>query len=303
MNLSAGFTFEVGPSYRIDWQNQESHIHDSPVSVPDLHDVDRYNNLSIWEIDGRLATGYCNQFYAGVESKYGWVGSGNGTNRSLFINDTAQYFDTHRASVTGHTFDLLLFGGYRFYFLKNRLTFIPSGGYEHHEKRLIQNNGESSLNGDKLGFDRRDNFLHKDHIRGPFAGFDFEWTRCSSFFIFGAFHWNWYLYTSRASVNFDKFVDQDTTIENHFKSSVDANITGPSAFLGISYNLTKCAFLSLKSSYYYTYLNSGTKRNTLYTDTFFNGVSRIQDLLVTPMKMIQLNWSSWSIQLVLGYDF
>ena len=285
MSLNAGFIVEVGPSYRIDWQNQESHINDSPIPVPAFHDLDKYNNISIWEIDGRIATDYCTRFYLGAEGKYGWVTSGNGQNRGLFFNGPAEFFDTKRTEVTGHTLDAQLFLGYRFHFMCNRFAIVPVGGYEHHTKRFTQNNGEFNYNDVLNIVDLTNNFVHKDHIRGPFTGLDFEWGQCKNFSLFGAFHWNWYLYTALSSISFDDIDTPTAFVENNFKSSVDAHITGPSFFLGATYNLNKNAYLCLKTSYYYTYLMSGTKRNTLFTESISSDSVTNQNLYETPASI------------------
>lgn len=301
-SLNAGFIFEIGPSYRVDWQNQESHILED-IPAPPFHDQDRYNNVSIWEIDGQIATDHCNPFYVGVEAKYGWVTSGSGNYLGLFVNGPAQFFETDRTNISGHTYDLDLFAGYRLYYFCNRLSVIPVGGYEHHEKRFTQNNGRFSLNSNFANLTRTNNFLHVDHIRGPFAGLEFEYVHKCAFLLFGSFHWNWYLYTARSSVSFDRVISATTIDENFFKGYVNSRITGPSFQLGLSYNVTDHAYLCLRSTYYYTYLAHGRKTNSLTINTFTRGEESAQAFAETVNRLNQFKWESWAIQLFLGYDF
>ena len=302
-SLNAGFIFEIGPSYRIDWQSQDSHIDHSPVPVPLFDDQDHYNNVSIWEIDAQASTDHCNPFYVGVESKYGWATTGTGRSVGLFLHGPSQFFENHGGHVTGHTLDLNLFAGYRLYFWRGCLSVIPCGGYEHHEKRFTQNNGLFNFNDITYAVTRTNNFFHVDHARGPFVGLEFESVNKCAFLVFGSIHWNWYLYTARSNVSFDQVLSTTLHTVNDFKSAVRSHITGPSAMFGMSYNVTKNAYVCLKSTYYYTYLMNGNQLNTVVTDTFTHTALTSEALLVTSLKLKNFYWQSWAIQFLVGYDF
>lgn len=300
--LHAGFIVEIGPSYRIDQQCKNGHLLD------DEHERgnDRFNHLSIWEVDGRIQTDMANPFYIGAEGKYGWVESGGGQIRGLFYDDVdLDYFALKHGEVTGHTYDLTLFAGYRFYSPRLRSALIPVAGYEHHEKDLVHNRAVFLFDDilDDTKYSLRHNFCYRDHLRGPFVGFDFECAYTRRFFAFGGFHWNWYWATSRATLDFKETPTSTLTYADAFKSNDRAMLNGPFGYLGLSYSINCKVYVCLKTEYYYTFLCHGRKYTTLYSETQDVTGPTGQSITSTHFKLRDWNWSSWSIQLLLGYDF
>ena len=302
-SLQAGFYFDVGPSFRLDWQNSKSFLTEGDFD-PTFPDYERYNNVNVWEIAGEIKTDYCNPFYIGAQAKYGWVTQGTNSFRSLYVFDSDEnFFELNRAQLSGHTYDMQIYAGFRLYIVKNKLSLIPCGGYEHHEKRYTQNHGTNNFNGLLDFATSRDNFFHKDHMRGPFAGFDFEWLFRKRLLVTGGFHWNFYKYSSLGTTRFTTEPTSTATHSYGLKTAERGYVGGPSTYLAANYNLNNCYFVQLKTSYYYTYLFNGHRHNDVFIQDYIDSDLTTQTLSENRLDLKNFDWSSWSIQLMLGLMF
>lgn len=265
------FEAELGAGYRQDhfrWNMA------GPENQPNILSELTWKDLEIalFQAEGILEVYHV---YTRLTVDYGHIFHGRETDRDFAGHNRTEIFsDTRAKSNKGEVFDITWGLGYLFEYCG--FQFIPLAGYSHHEQHLhmhdlvVDFDAFSSHRGPLSGLHSN----YKAKWRGPWLGFDFNYSRCGKTTLYGTFEYHWARYRATGHWNLrTDFIDD-------FRQR--ANGQGQLYKLGIQHLFT-CYFGGSLEASYQTW-ETGHGRDRVF---FFDGF--------VDSRFNEARWHSYSI--------
>lgn len=285
-----------------------------------------WKNINIWQIEAKGKYVTCDNIYLRASGDYGWITSGKNRDRdSLFAGDgdySSYYGDSFEfadssSKVKGHVYDVKLAVGYQFHTCDDTFSVSPLVGYSWHgqhfkDHHLRQNNNGfvaydytssfsdytydySSYGYDYSSYDYSYDGEHSHYNtrwNGPFLGFDFDYSICCRWNIFGGYEFHWAQFNAKA-----KWDLRDDLLDGFRQHS--KNAYGQVFDIGVKWDMCDCWTLALRGEFQWWHAHRGHDRAKIAELEVGN--VKAKTFLEIPTRNTE--WCSSSVMLDLGMVF
>ncbi len=343
LSFSSAFAFfpeavesyvEVGAGYRSDtfkWgtnanpfgsgSGSSSYFGADGSSETGLRSQLKWDDLSIWLIEGRGRYITCDNIYLRGSIDYGWITSGKVHDRDFFVFEDApsREFSHTRADTKGHVYDAKIAVGYQFRMCDDSFSISPLIGYswrgQHFELKNLHDeflNSDSSFSsassssrsfsssyssyydsyssGSSSGSDR----LHSKYNTrwdGIFIGFDLDYRLNCDWTIFLDYEYHWATYHAKGRWNLRE--DLPNGFNHHSK-----NAWGNVLDIGVQWDLCEWT-LALRGEFQYFRANKGHDRALYFEENLGNIKNRCY--VTNPLSKVE--WTSAGVYFDVGMSF
>lgn len=287
---------EMGVGYREDSLNWNiAGFHNSPDVLSEL----KWEDLQMVDISAMLAGTVCNSYYYRLNADYGKILHGKNRDSDYAAdNRQLEYMRSENKANRGEVFDLSAGIGYHFSFFCDILQIMPLFGYAQMEQHLQLHDGFlkiNLINGEVGPFPN----LHSNYRArwmSPWAGVDFVYQPYDCLRCYGAFEYLWAEYRGTGHWNLrDDFLG-DFKHHGHGK--------GISVTLAAQYEFWSNFDLGIKANYRRMRLRHGIDRTKFLQEIFDKNDNVIgEEVVVGKTRLNEVNWHSFRIEAILGYNF
>jgi len=299
LSLSAIQTVvEVGVDYRAD---DFETTFEKKIQNQNSTEIQKINDVSIWEIGGRVAVDlpYC--FMVGFEGKYGFICEGDAFSQELFvIPQTQMAFNTIVANdVSGNTYDLIGLLGFRVIDCREYLVLTPEVGYSYYynsydfaDINISPILEDMTIVGKPSG--------HLDYrYHGPWIGFQGAYQPFCGIFLYGTLRYNWLQYRAHGNNEFVYEMD-DAFFGNHRDITDKGNARGPVVRVGSDVQFFPCFTVGLLFEYRYFNTMHANRDQTL-TETITENGQIISSMVTTDSDPLNhVRSKTWYLELHAG---
>lgn len=252
----------------------------------------KWDNLRIWQIEGRGKYVTCDNLYFRAYGDYGWIHSGHNKDRDFYSD---YYYDDYefscsRSKTRGHVYDVNIALGYQFKLCDDSFSIAPVVGYAwkgtHLRDRHLRLNHLAQVplfEGGEVArsyscdycSDYCDYCSYSDsyscscssssglHSRynnrwnGPFLGVDLEYRFLCNWSLFLDYEYHWATYHAKAHWN----LRQDLPWGFHHRSK---RAYGQVVDFGIKWDFCDCWTVALRGEFQYWCANKGHDRAKIF---------------------------------------
>jgi hypothetical protein len=288
----------------------------------------KWKDINICQIEARGNYVTCDNIYMRASGDYGWISSGKNRDKDYidFGCGEASYgdeFADSHSKVKGNVYDVKLAVGYQFQFCDDTFTLSPLFGYSWHgqhfrDRHLRQNFFLDGVNAAAFSASRShydyydyENYYYPYsdscscdysyggqhstyHTRwnGPFIGFDFDYSLCCDWDLFGGYEFHFAEFHARGK--WDLRSDLRNGFYQHSK-----NAYGQVFDIGVKWDMCDCWTLAVRGEFQFWHARHGRDRSK--TNDVNIGNVKTKCFLDIPTRNTE--WCSSSVMFDLGMVF
>lgn len=292
-----------------------------------------FKNINIWQIEARGKYVTCDNVYLRGSADYGWVTSGKDHRKIEFgsgSGSSGAELDLYDSSskIKGNVYDVKLAVGYQFLLCDDTFSIAPLVGYSWHGQHYRNGHhnhsgyysdysysySDYSYSGSSYSSSSDSSYSDysysdysygsnrgKYHTRwnGPFIGFDFDYSLCCEWDIFGGYEFHWARFHAKGEDNLGYGFGSGSgsgfaTFHQRSKSA-----TGQVVDFGVRWAMCDCWTVALRGEFQWWKANHGHTSRKLTQASL--GDIKTKCFLETPTRHTE--WCSGSIMLDVGMVF
>lgn len=318
-------SLEIGVGFRQDrvkWKTSENCSYGSATgdceNFPALERSSlEWKNINIWEVEARGYYVTCDRVYLRGSADYGWITSGKARSKPFggygtSLVGASEYGDSS-SKVRGHVYDVKFALGYQFQLCDDTFSISPLIGYSWHGQHFKDKNrgyscgydtapalyhGSSSYSYSDYSYSSdysydEDRRSYHTRWNGPFLGFDFDYSLCCEWDLFGGYEFHWAQYHAKGRWDGIGY-DYNNGFYQHAK-----NAYGQVFDIGVKWDLCDCWTLALRGEFQFWNAHHGKDRTKVLEASCTK--RKLKTFVEVPVKKIE--WRSGSVVFDVGMVF